>query len=52
MNRCPVCGRPLVPANPDTDSVVLADDDGEVIWVPLCPRCADELAWSEAAVEP
>jgi hypothetical protein len=43
MSRCPVCQKVFTPDNPESRTLVLADDQGEAVWLPVCRACAQEL---------
>jgi hypothetical protein len=51
MTRCPVCREEFRPDNPASLTVMLADVEGEAVWLPVCRACAVELEVTELAAE-
>ena len=51
MNLCPVCREEFRPDNPKSSTVMLTDQDGEAVWLPVCRECAEELEVTRLATE-
>ena len=41
---CPICREE---SHPDSSTVMLADIEGEAVWLPVCQECAEELKVTE-----
>jgi hypothetical protein len=48
---CPICHEKFTPENPEGSTVMLADVEGEAVWLPVCRGCAQELEVTELAAE-
>ena len=44
MNQCPVCREKFTPGNPESNTVMFTDQEGEAFWLPVCRECAEDLA--------
>jgi hypothetical protein len=51
MNHCPICREAFATDNPESRTVMLADVEGEAVWLPVCCQCAEELETTELATE-
>jgi hypothetical protein len=51
MNRCPCCREAFSLDNPKSSTLMLTDQNGEAVWMPVCEVCAEELEVTQLATD-